>query len=315
MQSQSPIPVFICLILLFTGCEKYIDYDGDDAPSRLVVNGTFAPDSVFRVELSRSMSYLRKGNTDLIPGGKVAVFDNAQNFIDSLHHQGNGWYTGNVAAETGKTYTVRASAPALGDVYGTDVIPSPVSILSTDTHTISVKEYDYTYDKLEVAFTFHDPPEVANFYVVELFVKEAYYLTYVYDPDTGDYIRDTVYYENPVTQRTGFTTADPVLLADVETFFDETYYYASQLAFNDQLFNGKTQTFRIQIDTYGYGSNYSSLILRLTSCSEAYYRYLITLQKYTATEGDPFAQPVQIFTNIENGRGIWAGYAFDEADI
>lgn len=74
------------------------------------------------------------------------------------------------------------------------------------------------------------------------------------------------------------------------------------ILFNDNLFNGKTIDFRVSAD--------SPPIKRiiLVSVSEEYYQYFTTKQLQENTQGDPFAQPTQIFTNIENGLGIFAGY-------
>ena len=49
-----------------------------------------------------------------------------------------------------------------------------------------------------------------------------------------------------------------------------------------------------------------TIFLRNTSKSYYLYRQSVDLQRWT--EDDPFAQPVQIYTNITNGFGILSGY-------
>jgi len=51
------------------------------------------------------------------------------------------------------------------------------------------------------------------------------------------------------------------------------------------------------------------MVATLSSVSEDYYKYNVTLAKYEQTQGDPFAQPVQVYSNIENGFGIFGGYS------
>jgi hypothetical protein len=50
------------------------------------------------------------------------------------------------------------------------------------------------------------------------------------------------------------------------------------------------------------------LLTELRSISKEYYDYQTSLNEYWNADGNPFAQPVQVFTNIENGFGIFAGF-------
>ena len=304
------------MIFTLTGCEKYLEYEGEDAIPRLVLNGTFSPDSAFSVELSNSQGYISNGSINTIPYGKVAVYSANDEFIDSLHHSGNGIYQSSAIAEPGTVYTVRASAGTLGSLSASDFAPVAVPIANWDTTTVSITEYDYTTNKIQVDYTINDPSNAENFYIVEVYRTESYYLDYQYDPITGTTIIDTIYYDEPYSYLTGFSTSDPILLSEVELSLDETLYYANSLPYSDEVFNGNTQTFSILVDPYYSQSTGAILELRLTTCSEAYYKYTRTLQSYYNTEGDPFAQPVQVFTNIENGGlGIWAGSSSFSVEI
>lgn len=297
------------IVLLNSSCEKYIDFEGDEANPRLVLNGIFSPDSVFSVELSNSSGYGTKGSLQTIPYGKVAVFDNDGQFLDSLKHTINGIYKGTQSASANKSYSVQASAGNLGNVWASDYIPEVVPIVSWDTVATSVTEYDYTEKRLQLDFTINDPGGSANFYVLELYLTQYYYLSYQYDPNTGVQWIDTVYYDQPYRSLSSFSTSDPILLSENEIDLGETMYYSNSMAYSDALFNGKSQTFRISVSYYGGGES-TNVELELKSCSEAYYKYKRTLDNYYYTEGDPFAQPVQVFNNIENGGlGIWAGYS------
>ena len=50
-------------------------------------------------------------------------------------------------------------------------------------------------------------------------------------------------------------------------------------------------------------------ILKLNYSKEDYFKYKLSLEKYQETAGDPFAQPVQVYSNVENGFGIFGGYS------
>jgi len=297
------------VVLLNTSCEKYLDYDGEDAKPRLVLNGIFTPDSVFSVELSNSAGYSDKGSLTTISNGKVAVFDSNGNFLDSLKHTNNGVYKGVYTASANKSYTVQASAGSVGSVWASDYVPESVPIVNWDTMTTIITEFDYADKRIQIDYTINDPAGSENFYVIEVYITEYYYLNYQYDPITGTQWMDTVYHDQPYRSLYGFSTTDAILLSEVDAEIGETMYYTNSLAYSDALFDGKTQTFRIVVGYYG-GQPGANIDLELKSCSEAYYKYKRTLDNYYYTGGDPFSQPVQVFNNIKNGGlGIWAGYS------
>ena len=51
---------------------------------------------------------------------------------------------------------------------------------------------------------------------------------------------------------------------------------------------------------------YTSLIYN-NNISKSYYYYRTSLELYVDAPRNPFAQPVQVFSNINNGFGIFAG--------
>ena len=53
------------------------------------------------------------------------------------------------------------------------------------------------------------------------------------------------------------------------------------------------------------------MFVYLISASEDYFRYKRTYSLQEESSGDPFAQPVNVYNNIENGFGIVAGYSED----
>ena len=56
-----------------------------------------------------------------------------------------------------------------------------------------------------------------------------------------------------------------------------------------------------------------SVVLRTTT--EEYYNYHYTRDLQASVESNPFAQPVQVFDNIEGGLGVFAGYSQVEKEV
>ena len=90
------------------------------------------------------------------------------------------------------------------------------------------------------------------------------------------------------------------------------------LVLHDLLFNGQNKALEIElkdfekdiyIDKDGYFYSYKtlSITLYLHNISKSYYYYRTSLELYENASRNPFAQPVQVFSNISNGFGIFAG--------
>ena len=55
--------------------------------------------------------------------------------------------------------------------------------------------------------------------------------------------------------------------------------------------------------------------IRLVNTSEAYFNYLKSFNMYQRASGNPFATPVQVYSNVENGMGIFAGGTLTYWDV
>lgn len=299
----------------FQSCEKYLDYEGSDAKPRLVINGIFSPDSIFTIELSQSAGYVTSGSLKTLKNGKVNVFSEQGILIDSLIHQEEGIYKGTATAVAGEAYTISAVANGFANAYATDAIPQPVALAAWDTTTITSNFQNSSIGekKLRFDFTINDPAE-NNYYILECYGTQTYYIDRIYDPANDSYINDTIYLNTPVQFPFVMETSDAILTSDAEMSFDDNSYYTRSLVFTDELFNGKSQTFRIMIPFIDY-LGLSEINVVLKSCSESFFRYKRSLENFMNTDGDPFSQPVQVYNNIEGGFGIWAGYSIDKTKI
>jgi hypothetical protein len=145
---------------------------------------------------------------------------------------------------------------------------SATSRIPLATAIISAKVSPLANNKFQVSVSFSDNPKEKNFYLLKVINDNGY-----------DLFIDAI---------------DPAYKNNTRGTLG--------ILFSDNLFNGKTIDFRISADSPPIKK------IILVSVSEEYYQYFTTKQLQENTQGDPFAQPTQIFTNIENGLGIFAGY-------
>lgn len=307
------IPALLLAVLLLSGCTKFLDFEGDDAPPRLVVNGVMYPDSAFQVELSNSLGFVDIGQIRPLTNGRVAVHEPGGALIDSLVHQGDGIYRSDAMAQQGVRYEVRAIAGAFAEVHATDIVPVAVPIVSWDTLQTSASDGFSDIENLNFTFTINDPGAESNYYVIEAFQKQRYFLSEIYDPVNGFIGYDTIFYDDPYLSRLYINSSDQVIMSENDLFVGEVAVYGNELFFGDALFNGSTREFSVNVE---YFNPSGTVVMRLSSCSPDFFRYRRTLQRYDWVEGDPFAEPVQVFTNMEGGGlGIWGGASFYDVEI
>ena len=282
---------------ILSACEKDVAVQIPAHKSRLVVNGEVAQNELFMIRVSRSV-----GIDEPIPQNSTEAFNviNArvllkQNgvIVDSLNYNNtNKRYEGTkVRAMIGNTYTVVATAPAFGEAEATSYLPS----LIRQTHLaigrkVRTNEHGQPLD--EVTITFKDDVSTKDHYLIR--IKGAYG-QYVFCARTND--KDI---ERPVS-------TDP--------FSTDDCLGGNELLFSDNNFNGTTKTivfniFSTELNEYtDRQGNTLRPTIELLHVTSDYFKNFKSLHTYNNTSDNPFAEPVNVFTNIKNGYGFFTTYA------
>ncbi len=276
-----------CFVLsgFILGCEKEIDMDIPNNGSNIVVNGMLSPDSTFKVNVSGSLHILDNGQPQYLDNAAVSIQDASGN-TEALSLVEDGWYESAISPVEGANYTISVSAGNYTSVSGQTTIPQSVPISSWDTVPGVSFEESAT---VEVTISFDDPASEQNYYHV--------YLEKVIDDGFGGA------WVEPI----GFYTRD----AQIDQGGEAGKWY-NDLTLKDELFNGQSYDLVLYIDEYyfeeGFGSN-DFIKMHLISASSDYYNYVRTYNSYLWSNGDPFSQPVIIYSNIDGGHGVFGGYS------
>ena len=90
-----------------------------------------------------------------------------------------------------------------------------------------------------------------------------------------------------------------------------TYYSADCGSYNgyeqncfitDNLFNGREVSF--ELGAIFYANSLDSIEIALVSYPYDYVHFQETGYRYISTYGNPFSQPINVYSNVENGQGI-----------
>ena len=277
------------------GCDTVVELDVPRDDSQLVVNSFFTPDSTFGVSLYKSTFVLDEGRSKPITGATAKVFDSNGNEVVELTEQENGVYTSGVSAEPGKTYEIKVSKSGYETATALSTVPvDTAQVIKLETTSSSGSSSSATIS------LWIDDPEGVDYYEVTGQSK-----TVIYTPN------DTLYFGKKLYLNSNNATFEDFESGRYDMFFD------------DKLFDGTRQklTFRTNLlkaqctNDNAECRDEHEVTLFVRKISKEYYRYKQSMYQQNEVGGDPFAEPVPVYDNIENGLGIFAGFRVNEYEL
>jgi hypothetical protein len=298
------------MAFLYICCYSTTEVEIPNDASFLVVNTVnFQPDSTWLIELNKSSPYLNNNDYTLNESAIVTIKDSEGNQIQLAPGSVGDrfFYLSNQKPEVGKEYELKIDVSGFPSVKSKSQIPSPIEIQKVlIDSTVLKKAYDF-YEKngnygpyqgeiINCLISFYDPADEKNYYELELYRETESQRT----DDDGNLIKEHFIFEQHF-----------LFEGDINAF--------GYTIKTDELFNGALYTWSIKVPIsafydfkFGLGADYSfklKLHFTLKHLSKDYYNYHETLRLQTIRNGDPFAQPVIVHNNIENGAGIFAGFS------
>jgi len=291
-------------------CEKVIEMDIEDTKIRIVANSFIEPDSTITVNVTRSRHIL--DNADILPlsDAEVKLYDDGI-FIGTLTYTNNGNYYINYIPEEGHEYKIEVNHNSYDNVYAQTSIPYPAIINNIDT----IKTYSEYGDEIyNLYVNFNDPENIQNFYYIKAKVKYQYE---EWDPDIPIYytvtVGDTTYI---YVEYGGYVYTEYIdeLYLESDDIIIETEHPNGGLIFSDELIEGTDYTLRTSFYSWSLWSYTNMVYIDLYSINRDYYNYVKSYEQHRNSSEDPFAQPVNVYTNIVNGIGIFGASSKIERD-
>jgi hypothetical protein len=327
------IGILLLCTTLLSSCEKVLDFDEKDIKPMLVVNCVVSPDSSVTISLTRSLSAIEE--TNIFPPVKdasitfsdgssiltefeyVSAIDSFQDFLMygpvSFKKFETGHYVNKqLKIAPGKIYSLSVSADGFDDINAQTNIPVPVKIDKIDTFSTIEKDqyFETIFKKASIQFT--DPAETNNYYRLNFDVAS---ITIYFDRQTGEMNLQPSFYSQYIN------SDDPVFGTNSDTDIFGSGAGNRYSIFNDMLFKGKSYSIDLNLETeyrqlnvdsennpYYNNWEYSSYKIykvELLSLSESYFNYIKTVGLQQNAAGDPFSDPVLVYTNIDKGAGVF----------
>lgn len=289
MQSRYFLFLFCFLII---SCTRPIEIDLPNVPPKLTVNSFVGVgDSIFvyvNLSESKSSGYNLDTGFIVLDTAIITIIDALGNTVEfeETYWKG-GEYRGFELLENRGEVNIKIETDDYGTATATAFIPIKTvidTVFYKDSTTIFNDEY---YG--EIRLKFQDNPNAVNYYAVELFE----YLDF----------RNTWEIRSP----SRLTSDNLILFNNFGTIF-----------FNDETINGQNYTLKLAYDDgrfRSWKSNETRLKVILYTIDFPYFKYTQDLVKAFSNQDNPFAEPTIIYSNINNGIGIFGAYAKDTIEM
>jgi hypothetical protein len=270
---------------------------------KLVVNCYFSADSVWDVRVWNSTPTFSAPK--FIDDAMVVVTDGITEFPLTLDKE-NLTYRSIAKAEAGKRYTLKVSAPGYETATSTATVPPDVPVLDIRTSLFrDPKSPESLRRRFDIRIK--DPSGQENYYAIAMFKSH-----FIPHPPYEGWIWSNVYLEGP--DRSAAAIIGSVAFRESYTYYKSGTAFAHyNLLFDDSTFDGREHVFTVEFGEPAFpedNENAKSMTYRIyfKTLTEEYYKYRITANQQKRAIQDPFAAPVHVFSNIENGFGIFAPY-------
>jgi Domain of unknown function (DUF4249) len=171
------ILISLISVAIFSGCQKVINVDLNEAAPRLVIEGLINDrPGPYTITISKSGSYFNQPVLPPVTGAEAILTDNTGT-IDTLTEAAPGiYFTSKIKGIPGRTYTLKVISE--GQEYsGSSTILSHVnidslSIIKSQSQRIFQRVNDQNESHFEIHCFFKDPPE-KNFYRIKVYANDT----------------------------------------------------------------------------------------------------------------------------------------------
>ncbi len=305
MISRNLLKIIILSTISFVSCKKVVEFNLPEQDPKIIVYSLFNPDSIFKVYIGKTTN-LNDTSANYIDNAQCKLYENNIYLFD-LVNTGQGIYTAenNFTPQAGNKYKIEVSCKDLPTVYAEDSIPLNKPNFSITQILDSIRvTYDGEY-YTDIFIDINDSASTKDYYEFEIIVRED--TVEMSDPEDSEYFNNLL-----STYYAYINSDDPILLNEaVSGFYPEHY------PFSDTLFQGQIHNFDLYFlvglflgyETQKAKSTYFITVKKIT------YNYYLYRKKLLAHQNNQIGDfweggtsPVQMYSNIHNGYGIFAGY-------
>ncbi|MDR0537393.1 MAG: DUF4249 domain-containing protein [Tannerellaceae bacterium] len=301
----------IALIFAVISCEKDIEFNGSESSPKPVLNAFLSSGETVGIRLTESRFFLYPAVDEPfkpITDATVHLRNEAGQTIP-LAHTGNGYYSTDYRPASNTRLNILATFPTgMADIESTTDIPAPPLLLPThDSLSILIDTFIYNFSTIPAQINFKcenmnlsfiDPVQTTDYYRLLLTLRRT--------NSNGTITHSNIQ----------FGSSDIVFGTKEDEILEETDKNRYKV-FSDEIINGKEHTINLHwnymtllAESDSFGSSTYDLIVELQHITKDCYLYFKSLgaAQNPGDFGNLISEPVQVYTNVTNGIGIFAAY-------
>lgn len=304
MKRAASITIALLSFFLLPSCERDARIDLEALPPELVVLANFSNLDTLEVVVSKTRPTLSEEHAEYVSDGAIEVFIDGF-FADRLGFDPSpspgvipGYYiSSKVVPQPGQHFRMVLDVPGFKQVQAQSTMPYPVEIDTAFTNLLIEKgDVDEFYNQatITIGVKILDPPSSGHFYHLN-FYQQGYDLHF--EPD-GD------------TLKTSFFSLPLVVVSDDDAIPLIPYIESRGALFSEEALSSNQGELSFT-GSFQYRKNDQELgdfLIELRSVSPEYYYFHRSLARQYQASHDPFSEPVILYTNVENGQGVFAGF-------
>ena len=259
------------IVLFFISCTKRIEIEMPEHQPKAVINSLFKLNEPLNVYAYKSTA-ITKPLSKPVENASINLYKDAV-FIETLQFKDSLYQSEHIVEEEA-TYKIIADFPNLESITATNYAPTPPTLISTEF--LGLIATSGGFDKYQINIEIEDDVTKENYYEVVLINEYEYVDGSLHEEDYGSRI-----------------------------LYNTT--------FSDASFNGATPIHKANYCVLKDYLIIKKVTLKLRAVTKEYYTYLNTLYDHLySRQGDDvfgYIEPIDMYTNIEGGYGIFAGYS------
>jgi hypothetical protein len=279
--------------LILSSCIELVSDDFPDYEAVPSLNCILVSGDSLSLQISKAEK-ISSDDLSLVNNANVQVAQGVSGSF-TLDYQGKGLYTSNMLVEPGSPYQITVVIDGYPELYASDSVPTPcgISILS-QTNTAMLNEDGFYMTGVELEF--NDDPMTKDYYEIIIYKRRE------------DYIFPSPAFneQNKILLNEGFEPYTTESLVFSDELIEEEYVHMN-LIYGVDYNSGSSGDTRYQT------IREHTVIAELRHISKAYYMFKKSVYFYENSryadfiEGTATVYPV--YSNVENGLGIFASYS------
>lgn len=270
----------VVVVMILAACQKesrvFIPYEGD----KIVLNSLIQPDSLVYIRVTQTKPVRESQNLQFpeLKGAVISLLEDGKSLPTPEWKviNGKGYYVSQGVAKAGKRYEVNVSYSGLTSVTASDSTPVQTAIYNGSAQKSANR----------VIFSLKDAAAERNYYRIRVF--------------SADTVNGVIV---PLKQDTVRFRLDPSYNNNFIDIIGNSYY--TEVLLTDERISGKNVEFVLQASkelTARY------MIVEVSNLTRGAYKYLDDTYSQRLQDKLDFSfDPMNIYSNVENGYGIIAG--------